>query len=89
MVEIGEKKVPVYKVCDGAGRYDDIIDVDWEKVRGAAGGMSLENRAKIFLPFAALTGFEAEIRRRKGEVILRQDECGGKIKFEEGDEVII
>lgn len=89
MVENGEKKVQGFEGGEGSGSYDDIIYVDWEKVRGAAGGMSLENRAKIFLPFAALTGFESEIRRRSGEVIVRQDECRGKIRFEEGVEEIM
>lgn len=31
--------------------------------------MKLENRAKIFLPFAALKGFEEEIERRKEHFI--------------------
>ena len=31
--------------------------------------MKLENRAKIFLPFAALKGFEEEIEKRKKQFI--------------------
>lgn len=47
-------------------KYDDIINepgpVDIGRKK-----MSLENRAKIFLPFAALKGFEQEIEKRKAE----------------------
>ena len=37
--------------------YDDIIDYDWN-AESLKNRMSLSHRAKIFLPFAALTGYE-------------------------------
>jgi hypothetical protein len=48
--------------------YKDIINL--ERPRPAfREQMKLENRAKIFLPFAALKGFEEEIERRKEHFI--------------------
>ena len=48
--------------------YKDIINL--ERPRPAfRERMKLENRAKIFLPFAALKGFEEEIERRKEHFI--------------------
>lgn len=50
--------------------YKDIINL--ERPRPAfRERMKLENRAKIFLPFAALKGFEEEIEKRKNEQVLR------------------
>ena len=37
--------------------YDDIIDYDWNET-SLSERMPLSQRAKIFLPFAALTGYE-------------------------------
>ncbi len=37
--------------------YDDILDYDWN-YDSLPNRMPLSQRAKIFLPFAALTGFE-------------------------------
>ncbi len=48
--------------------YKDIINL--ERPRPAfRERMKLENRAKIFLPFAALKGFEEEIEKRKKQFI--------------------
>ena len=48
--------------------YKDIINL--ERPRPAfRERMKLENRAKIFLPFAALKGFEEETERRKEHFI--------------------
>ena len=48
--------------------YKDIINL--ERPRPAfRERIKLENRAKIFLPFAALKGFEEEIERRKEHFI--------------------
>ena len=44
--------------------------------------MRLENRAKIFLPFAALKGFEDEVEGRLRDEIARMDEKAGKIQFD-------
>jgi len=47
--------------------YDDIIDHEWlgspKRPR-----MPLASRAKIFMPFAALRGFEELIEKKKKEV---------------------
>lgn len=44
--------------------YKDIINLERPRPMFRE-QMKLENRAKIFLPFAALKGFEEEIERRK------------------------
>ena len=40
--------------------YDNIMETKWPQESGRQ-RMSLSQRAKIFLPFAALTGFDAAI----------------------------
>jgi len=62
--------------------YDDIINTQWPPVDGRPESMSLENRAKIFLPFAALKGFENEVESRLRDEIARMDEKAGKIQFD-------
>ena len=42
--------------------YDDIIDYDW-KYESLTERMPLSQRAKIFLPFAALTGFDEALQK--------------------------
>ena len=42
-------------------KYADILDYDWN-YDSLPNRMSLAQRAKIFLPFAALTGFEEAIQ---------------------------
>ena len=60
-------------------RYDDILDYNWTR-DSLPNRMPLSQRAKIFLPFAALTGFNealdqtlqteiAEIEEQHGEVL--------------------
>ena len=62
-----------------ARRYDDIINYKWTR-DSLPNRMPLSQRAKIFLPFAALTGFDealdktlqteiAEIEEQHGEVL--------------------
>ena len=41
--------------------YDDIIDYDWNE-ESLPKRMPLEQRAKIFLPFAALTGYDEALQ---------------------------
>lgn len=53
-------------------KYDDILDEKWIGVR-EHNHMSLENRAKIFLPFAALRGFEEAIEA-KNRIIVSKEE---------------
>ena len=48
--------------------YKDIINLERPRPM-FRDQMKLENRAKIFLPFAALKGFEEEIERRKEHFI--------------------
>lgn len=52
--------------------YDDIIDHEWlgspKRPR-----MPLASRAKIFMPFAALRGFEELIEKKKLEIEKRQE----------------
>ncbi len=43
-------------------KYSDIIDYDWN-YDSLPNRMPLSQRAKIFLPFAALTGFEEAIQK--------------------------
>lgn len=67
---------------DECRNYDDIINTQWPPADGRPECMSLENRAKIFLPFAALKGFEDEVEGRLRDEIARMDEKAGKIQFE-------
>ncbi|MCR5401353.1 MAG: hypothetical protein K6E78_07115 [Treponema sp.] len=54
-------------------RYDDIIDYDWNQA-SFPGRMPLEQRAKIFLPFAALTGYEEALQRTLKQEIAEIEE---------------
>lgn len=45
-------------------RYDRILDELWPKDSGRV-RMSMEERAKIFMPFAALKGYEETIEMRE------------------------
>ncbi|MBR5866581.1 MAG: hypothetical protein IKZ04_01595 [Spirochaetaceae bacterium] len=44
--------------------YEDILDLIWPQGK-ITSKMPLQSRAKIFLPFSALKGFEQEIEKRK------------------------
>ena len=46
--------------CDS--KYSDILDYDWN-YDSLPNRMPLSQRAKIFLPFAALTGFDEAIQK--------------------------
>lgn len=50
--------------------YEDIINTEWNGV-SFHGKMSLNERAKIFLPFAALKGFEEAIAEKQRQVELK------------------
>ena len=43
-------------------KYSDILDYDWN-YESLPNRMPLSQRAKIFLPFAALTGFDEAIQK--------------------------
>ena len=53
--------------------YDDIIDHEWLGSQKHP-RMPLASRAKIFMPFAALRGFEELIEKKKEEVEKKNDE---------------
>lgn len=46
---------------DSDSKYSDILDYDWN-YDSLPNRMPLSQRAKIFLPFAALTGFDEAIQ---------------------------
>lgn len=54
------------------GKYDDIIDLKWTGSTKRS-RMDLINRSKIFLPFAALRGFEDAIEA-KNKIVVRKEE---------------
>lgn len=54
------------------GKYDDIIDIDWP-IRTSQGRMTMLDRAKIFLPFAALKGYDEAILRRQQITVPRHE----------------
>lgn len=45
------------------GRYDDIIHL--ERPKSERPSMPVEDRAKIFLPFAALRGYEEVLEKKQ------------------------
>lgn len=65
-------------------RYESIIDYNWKGSPGRV-RMPLEQRAKIFAPFAALRGY-SELLRKTEEEAEQRFEGGKKIKEEVYDE---
>lgn len=63
-------------------RYDDIIEEKWPR-QSMRPRMSLEQRAKIFLPFQALTGYEKALDKTRLAEIESMEQKSGMIKFEE------
>lgn len=64
--------------------YDDIINTKWplgENLKHPK--MQLNQRAKIFLPFAALTGYEKALDETLKIAIQEMEEKTGKIQFED------
>lgn len=51
------------------GKYDNIINEQWPKKSDRI-RMAMEERAKIFLPFAALKGHDEAIEGRNAQEIL-------------------
>ena len=51
-------------------RYEEIIDYNWEGSHGRI-RMPLEQRAKIFAPFAALRGYSELLRKAEEEALQR------------------
>lgn len=62
--------------------YDDIINTRWppEKIRDT---MPLSQRAKIFLPFAALNGYEKALEEILEEEIESFENKPGAIQFDD------
>ncbi len=54
-------------------RYSDILDYDWS-YDSLPNRMPLSQRAKIFLPFAALTGFDEAIQNTINQEIAELGE---------------
>ncbi len=65
--------------------YDDIINTKWDDA-SLKNRMSASQRAKIFLPFAALTGYEDELDKTLASEIESMKQRTGRIKFYETEE---
>ncbi|MBO4404146.1 MAG: hypothetical protein J5780_02305 [Treponema sp.] len=62
--------------------YDDIINTEWNE-SSLKERMNVNQRAKIFLPFAALTGFEDELDKTLAQEIENMKPRTGAINFHE------
>ena len=50
------------------GKYDDIINIDYPfPSKSGRKRMSMDDRAKIFLPFSALRGYDEAIEHKQAE----------------------
>ena len=58
--------------------YDDIIDYDWNE-SSLKDRMSLSQRAEIFLPFAALTGYDEALEKTLRIQIEEMEEKHGSL----------
>ncbi len=65
--------------------YDDIINTKWDD-SSLKNRMPVSQRAKIFLPFAALTGYEDELDKTLASEIESMKQRTGRIKFYETEE---
>ena len=65
--------------------YDDIINTKWDDA-SLKNRMTVSQRAKIFLPFAALTGYEDELDKTLASEIESMKQRTGRIKFYETEE---
>ena len=65
--------------------YDDIINTKWDEA-SLKNRMPVSQRAKIFLPFAALTGYEDELDKTLASEIESMKQHTGRIKFYETEE---
>ena len=61
-------------------RYDDILDYKWTR-DSLPNRMPLAQRAKIFLPFAALTGFDEALGKTLQTQIAEMEEKGGVLEI--------
>lgn len=67
------------------GVYSDIINTKWDN-ESLKNRMPVSQRAKIFLPFAALTGYEDELDKTLQLEIESMKQRTGSIKFYETEE---
>ena len=65
--------------------YDDIINTKWDDA-SLKNRMPASQRAKIFLPFAALTGYDDELDKTLTSEIESMKQRTGRIKFYETEE---
>lgn len=63
------------------GKYDDIINTQWPK-ESLRPKMKLSLRAKIFLPFAALTGYETSLEHMRQLTEEEMEQKPGSILFD-------
>jgi len=63
-------------------KYDDIINTEWPQ-KTLRPRMPLNQRAKIFLPFAALTGYDKALQDTLQTEIARMEVQPGSIVFDE------
>lgn len=63
-------------------KYDDIINIQWN-YDSLKNRMPVSQRAKIFLPFAALAGYESELDKTVEKEIEAMNQRTGSIKFYE------
>ena len=61
--------------------YSDIINYEWTRA-SLQNRMPLEQRAKIFLPFAALTGYDEALKETLQNEIAEMEEKHGEIAEE-------
>ena len=64
--------------------YDDIINTKWDE-NSLKNRMPASQRAKIFLPFAALTGYEDELDKTLQHESESMKQRTGSIKFSENE----
>ena len=68
-----ENETPKQVRGDIVSKYSDILDYDWN-YDSLPNRMPLSQRAKIFLPFAALTGFDEAIQNTIDQEIVELEE---------------
>ena len=62
--------------------YDDIINTEWPRPT-LRPRMLLKQRAKIFLPYSALTGYEESLEETRQMAEKRMEEKAGKEQFDD------
>ena len=62
LVSASMNEIPNQVRDDSDSKYSDILDYNWN-YDSLPNRMPLSQRAKIFLPFAALTGFDEAIQK--------------------------